>query len=61
MENKLIGTCTDYTYDGKGIVKVKNKVVFVDNVLIGEEVEFQIIHESKNQISWQIDSSTALL
>ena len=49
MENKLIGKCIDYTYDGKGIVKKENKVIFVDNVLKDEEVEIEIIHESKNQ------------
>lgn len=49
MENKIIGVCIDYTYDGKGIIKKDNKVIFVDGVLKDEEVEVQIIHESKNQ------------
>ena len=49
MEKKVIGKCVDYTYDGKGIVKKDNKVIFVDGVIIGEEVELEIIYESKNQ------------
>lgn len=49
MDKKLIGTCVDYTYDGKGIVKKGNKVIFVDGVIKGEEVEVEITYESKNQ------------
>lgn len=49
MDKKLVGVCVDYTYDGKGIVKKDNKVVFVDGVIKGEEVELEIIYESKNQ------------
>ena len=49
MEKRLIGKCTDYTYDGKGIVKKDNRVIFVDGVIKGEEVEIEIIYESKNQ------------
>ena len=49
MDKKITGTCTDYTYDGKGIVKNGNKVIFVDGVIKGEEVEVDIIYESKNQ------------
>ena len=49
MDKRLIGTCVDYTYDGKGIVKKDNKVVFVDGVIKGEEVEIEIVYESKNQ------------
>lgn len=49
MENKLIGTCVDYTYDGKGIVKKDNRVIFVDGLIVGEEAEIEITYESKNQ------------
>jgi len=49
VEKKITGTCVDYTYDGKGIVKKNNKVIFVDGVIIGEEVEIEITYESKNQ------------
>ena len=49
MDKKLTGTCCDYTYDGKGIVKNNNVVVFVDGAIIGEEVEVEITYQSKNQ------------
>ena len=49
MEKKLIGKCVDYTYDGKGIIKKDNKVIFVDGVIKDEEVEIEITYESKNQ------------
>ncbi len=49
MDKKIIGTCVDYTYDGKGIIKKDGRVVFVDGVITGEEVEIEIIYESKNQ------------
>lgn len=49
MEKFLTGKCVDYTYDGKGIVKKDNRVIFVDDVIVGEEVEIEIIFESKNQ------------
>lgn len=54
MEKRLIGKCVDYTYDGKGIVKKDNKVIFVDGVLLDEEVEIEIIYESKNQTSGKL-------
>ena len=49
MEKRLIGKCVDYTFDGKGIVKKDNRVIFVDGVLKDEEVEIEITHEGKNQ------------
>lgn len=49
MDKTFIGICSDYTYDGKGIVKDGKKVVFVDGALLNEELEITIIHESKNQ------------
>lgn len=49
MEKKVTGKCVDYTYDGKGIVKKDGKVIFVENVIKGEEVEIEITHEGKNQ------------
>ncbi len=49
MEKKIIGICVDYTFDGKGIVKKDNKVVFVDGVVKNEKVEVEIVYESKNQ------------
>ena len=38
MDNKLLGTCCDYTYDGKGIVKKNNKVIFVEGILKDEKI-----------------------
>ena len=49
MDKKIVGTCVDYTYDGKGIVKKDGRVIFVDGIIIGEEAEIEIIYESKNQ------------
>ena len=49
MEKRLIGTCVDFTYDGKGIVKKDNRVVFVEGALKGEELEIEIVYESKSQ------------
>lgn len=49
MEKRLVGKCVDYTFDGKGIVKKDNRVIFVEGVLKDEEVEIEIIHEGKNQ------------
>ena len=49
MDKIITGTCVDYTYDGKGIVKCDGRVIFADNVIIGEKVKVRIIHEGKNQ------------
>lgn len=49
MDKKITGTCVDYTYDGKGIVKSDKKVIFVDGLIIGEEAEIEIVYSSKNQ------------
>ena len=54
MGKTLIGKCVDYTFDGKGIVKKDNKVVFVDGVIIDEEVEIEILHEGKNQTTGKL-------
>ena len=48
MESIIKGKCIDYTYDGKGVIKVDNEVIFVDNVLINEEVEVRIRKKEKN-------------
>ncbi|MDF9823762.1 23S rRNA (uracil1939-C5)-methyltransferase [Breznakia sp. PF5-3] len=42
------GTCSDYTYDGLGIVKVDGFSVFVKNVIIGETILFKLIKIKKN-------------
>ncbi len=38
----LIGTCVDYTHEGLGVVKVDDFVFFMNDVLVGEEVEFVV-------------------
>ena len=48
MENIIKGICIDYTFDGKGIVKVDNEVVFVPYLLINEEAEIKIIKKEKS-------------
>ena len=37
----ITGTCVDYTFDGKGIVKTKTKPVFVDALLVGETADIK--------------------
>ena len=49
MSNLIEGTCVDYTYDGKGIVKGEGVTVFVDRVILGEKVKVEIIHQGKNK------------
>ena len=54
MEKRLVGKCVDYTFDGKGIVKKDNRVIFVEGVLKDEEVEIEITHEGKNQTTGKL-------
>lgn len=39
---------TGYDHYGRGITKDNNKIIFVDNALIGEEVEINIYNNKKN-------------
>lgn len=55
MEKIFEGICSDYTYDGKGIVKNGKQVVFVDGALLGESLKVKIIYESKNQTLGKIE------
>ena len=55
MEKIFDGFCSDYTYDGKGIVKNGKQVVFVDGALLGETLRVKIIYESKNQTLGKIE------
>ena len=48
MDSIIKGKCIDYTYDGKGIIKVDNEVIFVNDVLIDEEVEVRITKKEKS-------------
>ena len=47
MESIIKGKCVDYTFDGKGIIKDNNEVIFVDNVLIDEEVKVRVLRKEK--------------
>ena len=47
MDRILIGTCIDYTHDGKGVVKIDKLPIFVDNLLIGEEANIKITKVNK--------------
>ncbi|MCH5180017.1 MAG: 23S rRNA (uracil(1939)-C(5))-methyltransferase RlmD [Erysipelotrichales bacterium] len=41
----ITGTCVDYTYDGKGIVRTPAKPVFVDALLVGEKADIKLNYE----------------
>lgn len=41
----ITGTCVDYTFDGKGIVKTKTKPVFVDALLVGETADIKLNYQ----------------
>ena len=42
------GICQDLAIDGSGIVRTDGKVVFVKDLLPGEEAEIKITGEKKN-------------
>lgn len=46
----MIVTINNYDHYGRGISKYNNKIIFVENALIGEQVEIEIIKEKKNYI-----------
>ena len=48
MDSIIRGKCIDYTFDGKGIIKDNNEVIFVDNVLIDEEVKVRVLRKEKS-------------
>jgi 23S rRNA (uracil1939-C5)-methyltransferase len=39
---RFLGTCVDYTHDGKGVFKVDGMPIFVPGVLVGEEANIVI-------------------
>lgn len=41
----ITGTCVDYTFDGKGIVKTSTKPVFVDALIVGETADIKLNYE----------------
>lgn len=42
MDKVIVGKCSDYTHDGKGVIKVNKIPIFVANVLIGETAKVLI-------------------
>ncbi|MBF0714158.1 23S rRNA (uracil(1939)-C(5))-methyltransferase RlmD [Gemella sp. GH3] len=44
----FIGIVTDYTHDGLGVVKINNFPLFVEDVVVGEEVEIKVTKLKKN-------------
>ncbi len=50
----IIGTCVDYTYDGKGIVKTATKPVFVDSLLVGEKADIKLNYEKSEMFFGKI-------
>ncbi|MDR1781786.1 MAG: 23S rRNA (uracil(1939)-C(5))-methyltransferase RlmD [Bacilli bacterium] len=43
----LVGEVIDYSHQGQGVVKIDNFIYFINNVLIGEIIEFQVIKKNK--------------
>ncbi|MDM8212999.1 23S rRNA (uracil(1939)-C(5))-methyltransferase RlmD [Enterococcus hirae] len=43
----LLGTVTDLTYEGLGVVKIDHFPIFIANALPGEEIEYQIVKVGK--------------
>lgn len=44
-----------YDHNGRGITYLNDKIVFVSNAIIGEDVEIKIIEEKKNYIVAEVD------
>lgn len=47
MNNIITGKCVDYTFDGQGIVKIRDRVIFVPALLKDEEAEIEILYRKK--------------
>ena len=41
-DRHIKGICTDYTHDGKGVIKHEGLPIFIPYLLIGEEAEIVI-------------------
>lgn len=51
----LIGTVTDYGYEGEGIIKTENYVVFIPFALVGEQVRYKVLKVNKNLVYGKIE------
>lgn len=47
-EDILTVKCVDFTFDGQGIAKYNNKVIFIPSLLIGEEAQIKILYRKKD-------------
>jgi len=47
-ENLYHVKCIDFTYDGQGIAKINNKVVFIPSLLKDEEADIKILYRKKD-------------
>lgn len=45
---KYNGEVIDFNSEGLGVVKLENQVIFVDNCVIGDIVEFEVIEKKRN-------------
>lgn len=48
MERRITGTCTDYNHEGKGVVRHQDLVLFIPDLLIGEQAEILITIKRQN-------------
>ncbi|TFZ40413.1 23S rRNA (uracil(1939)-C(5))-methyltransferase RlmD [Soehngenia longivitae] len=48
LGEKYNGEVIDFNSEGLGVVKIDNQVIFVDNCVIGDTVEFEVIEKRKN-------------
>lgn len=55
MDEVVIGKCIDYTFDGKGIVKIDNEVIFVPYLLMEEEAKIRIVKKEKSYYLGEIE------
>ena len=53
INDKVDVNCIDVSYNAKGIAKL-DKVVFVDNLLTGEEATIKIVGEEKNYYTGEV-------
>lgn len=44
----FVGVVSDYTHDGLGVVKIDNFPLFVEDVVVGEEIKIKVIKLKKN-------------
>ena len=56
MKNQIVrAKCVDMSVDGKGIAKSNDYVIFVKDMIVGEEADIKIISEKKNYAYGIID------